>query len=152
MAGGTSASARGFRSAAARDGTPSARGDGPDGRDPERSDVSGPAFLLYFLHNFLINFTPVNLTKMRLFSISTIDFFRNLCYTQNKLENKTNILTNKNKNNKTKRSNKMTANFEDYRGTAPSAGNISDDAKERIAAFREKHYRFGHKINGLLSK
>ncbi|MBQ2659803.1 hypothetical protein IJF85_02405 [Candidatus Saccharibacteria bacterium] len=46
----------------------------------------------------------------------------------------------------------MTANFEDYRGTAPSAGNISDDAKERIAAFREKHYRFGHKINGLLSK
>ncbi len=42
-AGGTIASARGFRSAAARDGTPSAGGDGPDGRDPERSDVPGPA-------------------------------------------------------------------------------------------------------------
>ena len=49
----------------------------------------------------------------------------------------------------------MTANFELHSGdggTASSAGNISDGAEKRIAAFRKKHYRFGHKINGLLSK
>ena len=42
----------------------------------------------------------VNLTNHQKLSINTIDFFRKVCYTENKLENKTKILTNKNKNNK----------------------------------------------------
>ena len=48
-------------------------------------------------------FTPVNLTKQQKLSINTIDFFGKVCYTGNKLENKTKILTNnKNKQRKTK--------------------------------------------------
>ena len=44
---------------------------------------------------FCVKFTGVNLTKSSKISINTIDFFRKVCYTEIKLENKTNILTNK---------------------------------------------------------
>lgn len=44
-----------------------------------------------------------SLTKARDFSINTIDKFNHVCYNKDKLENKTKILTNKNKNNKNKR-------------------------------------------------
>ena len=43
-------------------------------------------------------FISVKLTNSAFFSIKGIDIFANVCYTENKLENKTNILTNKNKN------------------------------------------------------
>ena len=45
---------------------------------------------------FLYIFTPVNLTNHHILSINTIDKITHVCYTQNKLENKTNILTNHN--------------------------------------------------------
>ena len=46
----------------------------------------------------IVYFVSVNLTNSAFFSIKGIDIFANVCYTENKLENKTNILTNKNKN------------------------------------------------------
>lgn len=46
------------------------------------------------------DFTEVNLTKLPLFSINTIDKIAHVCYTQDKLENKIKILTNKNKQKK----------------------------------------------------
>ena len=46
---------------------------------------------------FLINFLSVNLTTLVILSIITIDFFAKVCYNENKLENKTNILTNETK-------------------------------------------------------
>ena len=50
---------------------------------------------------------PAYLTNRDNFSINTIDKITNVCYTQNKLENKTKILTNnKNKQNKNKKDNK----------------------------------------------
>ena len=47
--------------------------------------------------------TPGDLTKCNILSIKGIDKINQVCYTQNKLENKTNILT----NNKNKKENKM---------------------------------------------
>ena len=48
-------------------------------------------------------FTPVCLTKSQKLSINSIDKIKKVCYTKSKLENKIKILTNNNKNNKTKR-------------------------------------------------
>ena len=44
-----------------------------------------------------MHFSPVNLTNHKKLSINTIDFFSKVCYTEIKLENKINILTNKTK-------------------------------------------------------
>lgn len=48
----------------------------------------------------------------------------------------------------------MTANFEYYSdegATASSAGNsVSDDTKEKIAAFQKKYQARGHKILGAI--
>ena len=41
------------------------------------------------------DFTSVNLTNHQKLSINTIDFFSKVCYTEDKLENKIKILTNK---------------------------------------------------------
>ena len=51
----------------------------------------------------LMDFYLCNLTKLPKISINTIDKFNHVCYNKDKLENKTKILTNKNKNNKNKR-------------------------------------------------
>ena len=50
--------------------------------------------------------SSINLTNHENFSINTIDKIANVCYTQIKLEHKTNILTNKTKTNKNKKENK----------------------------------------------
>ena len=49
-----------------------------------------------------------NLTNRHYFSINTIDKNRKLCYTKDKLENKTNILTTNNKTIKQTQRKKMT--------------------------------------------
>jgi hypothetical protein len=51
----------------------------------------------------MMDFYLCNLTKLPKISINTIDKFNHVCYNKDKLENKTKILTNKNKNNKNKR-------------------------------------------------
>ena len=58
---------------------------------------------------FFDSFLSVNLTNHPKISINTIDFFAKVCYTEIKLENKTNILTNKTKTKtkKQKKGNKM---------------------------------------------
>ena len=54
--------------------------------------------------------TPVYLTDLDILSINTIDKITHVCYTQNKLENKTNILTNHNKNKNKGKQNDHTNN------------------------------------------
>jgi len=70
-----------------------------------------------------------------------------VCYTQIKLENKTNILTNKNqnKNNKNKKEQimaKQYGNFNDFIDvgfSAPPAKRISGETQKRIDRFMNKH-------------
>lgn len=83
------------------------------------------------------------------FSIKGIDKIDHLCYTQIKLENKINILTNKKtKTNRSKNmANKNTINFKrfeeiDFNETA-SPARISKKTEAKIESFREKHERRG---------
>ena len=97
------------------------------------------------------------MTKYQKLSINTIDFFHKVCYTQIKLENKTNILTNKTKTNikliKIKRNQmaintfKIPTSYQYYEGEASyvSPAEVSDETLTRI-----KNRRIGAKISEIM--
>ena len=112
------------------------------------------------------------MTNSQKLSINTIDFFGKVCYTQIKLENKTNILTtNKNKNlTKIKKGNKMAETIKlptqvvnsDWKddidvGYATYKDekeyiSPSEVSKESIARIKQRNQRIGSLFTGNFKK